>query len=119
METKLTYMTESGIKGRAVAVFGGGILVQTGYNPDNMTGVISLAELENVQEPGSKIKEGTGYYNPQCYLVFKDLASLDIMRDALDNIEFAFKHGELRDTIKELPNRTKAEEMMQKQEDVK
>ena len=115
----MTYMAESGIKGRVVAVFGGGILVQTGYNPDNMTGVISLAELENVQEPGSKIKEGTGYYNPQCYLVFKDLASLDIMRDALDNIEFAFKHGGLRDSIKELPNRTKAEEMMQKQENVK
>ena len=103
-------MEQSGIKGRSVVVFGGAILVQTGYNPERTTGVVSFAELENVQETGSHIKDGTGYYDPQCYLVFNDLASIDILRDALDNIEYAFKHGELRESIKELPNKVKREE---------
>lgn len=110
MQKKLSYMTESGINGRATAVFGGAILIQVGYEPEKMTGVIALAELENQQEVGSKLKDGTGYYNPQINLVFKDLGSIDILRDALDNLEYSFKHGELRPAMEELPNRVGMEE---------
>ena len=105
MQKELSYMTKSGIRGRATAVFGGAILIQAGYDPKKMTGIISIAELENQQEVGSKLKEGTGYYNPQINLVFNDLGSIDILRDALDNLEYSFKHGELRPAMEKLPNR--------------
>lgn len=82
------------VRGRAEAVFGGAILIGIGYNEKDNTGAIMLSEAEKNLGVGAEIGD-TKSYDPQVVLVFNDLRSIDVMRDALDNLEYAFKYKHL------------------------
>lgn len=82
------------VRGRAEAVFGGAIKVSIGYDKATESGAIMLSEIEKNIGIGAEIGD-TKSYDPQVVLVFNDIRSIDVMRDALDNLEYAFKYKHL------------------------
>ena len=84
---------QSGITGRAQVRYGGKIHIGIGYSKERNLGFIELRELKDNYEVGADIPKGADEYNTQVSLVFNNLTSIDMMRDALDNLESAFKDG--------------------------
>lgn len=85
---------ESGITGRAQVRFGGKIHIGIGYDGKRNWGGISLSELKGSYKVGEEVAENAREYPTQVTLMFDNLESIDILRDALDNLESAFKDGE-------------------------
>ena len=85
---------KSYVRGRAEAVFGGAIGISIGYDEKSDAGIIALSELEEQLGVNAEIGS-TKFYEPQVFLVFNNLHSIEAMRDALDNIEYALKYKHL------------------------
>jgi len=79
----------SGIIGRARAKFGGAIQIgiHGGVGSDKGKVAISLAEVKEQVGVGKELPDGVEKYGPQVWLVFDNLTSIDMMRDALDCLE--------------------------------
>lgn len=86
---------KSFIVGRSQVVFGGAIQISSGYDTKNNKGVILFSELKEPLNVGDTLPENAEAYDPQVQLVFDNIWSLDILRDAIDNVEQAFKYGNL------------------------
>lgn len=85
---------ESGITGRSKVRFGGKIHMYTSYSAKHNCGCISFSELKDSYKVGEEIAENASEYPKQVSLMFDNLVSIDMLRDALDNLESAFKNGE-------------------------
>ena len=94
MEQNTKY--ESGITGRAQVRFGGKIHIGIGYSGEHNWGGISLSELKETYKVAEEIPENANEYPTQVTLMFDNLESIDILRDALDNLESAFKDGDFK-----------------------
>lgn len=88
-------MRESRIQGQATAIFGGQIGIRVGYNEESGYAVLFLCELVEDHKPGDKLEKGWDSYGEQIQLAFKDLKSIDIVRTALDYVEWTIKYGKL------------------------
>ena len=94
MEQNTDY--QSGITGRAQVRFGGKIRIGIGYSAEHNWGGISLGELKDTYKVGEDIPQDAEEYPTQVTLMFDNLTSIDMMRDALDNLESAFKDGDFK-----------------------
>lgn len=88
-------MRESGITGKATAIFGGQIGIRVGYNEESGYAVLILCELVEDHKPGDKLEKGWDSYGEQIQLAFRDLKSVDIVRTALEYVERTIKDGKL------------------------
>lgn len=94
MEENIEY--RSGITGRAQVRFGGRIHIGVGYSPDTKVGGIGLHELKEEYQVGADLPKNPEQYDEQVTLVFNNLESIEIVRDALDMLETAFKYGDFK-----------------------
>lgn len=87
---------QSGITGRAQVRFGGKIRINICYSPESKQGGLGLSELKDTYKVGEEISETSEEYPIQVTLLFDNLESIDILRNALDDLESAFKYGGFR-----------------------
>lgn len=86
--TKTSYIT-----GKALAMFGGAINCEIGYNPDKKIVGIGLSELKKQLEIGGTLTGNEERYEPQIELIFGSVESINIFRRALDIAERTLKDG--------------------------
>ena len=89
---------------RSQVVFGGAIQISSGYDTKNNKGVILFSELKEPLNVGDTLPENAEAYDPQVQLVFDNIWSLNILRDAIDNVEQAFKYFKFREPIDKFPD---------------
>lgn len=86
--TKTSYIT-----GEALAMFGGAINFEIGYNPDKKIVGIGLSKLKKQLEIGETLTGDEERYEPQIELIFGSVESINIFRRALDIAERTLKDG--------------------------
>lgn len=80
-----------GITGNAFIAFGGGkVLIEGGGNKEMNVGVIALSEVKDKSSTDDR-------YDTQVQMVFPNLKSINILRDALNGLEDMFKSGEIKE----------------------
>lgn len=85
---KTSYVT-----GKALAMFGGAIKFEIGYNPDKKLVGVGLSELKEQVEIGETPTGKEEIYEPQIELIFGSVESINIFRRALDIAERTLKDG--------------------------
>jgi len=83
MENKETEY-KSGIVGKANVWFGGKVAVASGMTTPFHLPAISFAELYETGEPGRKLSDADKEHEPQVWLTFNDMRSIDIVQRHLD-----------------------------------
>lgn len=80
-----------GITGDAFIVFGGGkVLIEGGGNTERNVGVIALSEVKDKTDMSKN-------YGTQVQMVFTNIKSIQLLREALNGIEDMFKSGEIKE----------------------
>ena len=95
------------ITGQAIAVFGGQIKLGVGYNDETKSSFVSMSQLVEEHTVGGAIKKDAKTYGEQIILVFNNLESIKVLRDALDIVEVAIKENGIP---KDLPHGYENEE---------
>lgn len=85
------------IRGKAEVVFGGAIKIMCGTSTDGDF-VLGLAELKEQKKVGDTA-ENEEAYDPQVLLVFNNLDSVTIVRNALECVEQWYKEGYFKEQI--------------------
>ena len=86
------------IRGQAEVFFGGSIKILCGTNNEGKC-LLAFSELNEQMKVGENMGDADSY-DPQVFLVFDNLDSVTIVRDALECIEKYFKEGEFGELIK-------------------
>lgn len=80
-----------GITGDAFIAFGGGkVLIEGGGNTELNVGVIAMSEVKDKADKSKK-------YGTQVQMVFTNVKSIQLLREALNGIEDLFKSGEIKE----------------------
>ena len=87
---------KSFIVGCARVYFGGKIALSVGYDPDTKIAGVIMSELKEQNVPGERIKNPDNY-GDQVQLVFDNLESINVLREALDIAERSIKDNNLPD----------------------
>ena len=87
------------ILGEAEVVFGGSIAVPSYYDPNTKTGAISFNELKEQKGVGEDIKDDDEMLEPQVWLIFNNVESINVVRRALNRVEYALKNGEFQQKV--------------------
>lgn len=81
------------IKGRAEVHFGGSIVIEVGQTEENKRFVIAFSEAKEQKEVGDVTGDK---WDAQVFLVFDNLLSVSMLRDALDSVEQGMKYGKIK-----------------------
>lgn len=102
----------SGVIGKAIATFGGAIQIgihgwKDKHGSDDVEKVaLSLSEIKKALNVGDRIPDDAELYPPQIWMVFNNMTSIDMMRNALDCLEHFLKTGEFPDDFTSYPRGT-------------
>lgn len=80
--------------GELFVVFGGKIHIAIGGNTKHKTASVMLQELDKQYDLGSKHEEVWDVNKPTVHLVFNDVRSIGLFREALDEVEKYLKNNQ-------------------------